>query len=108
MLSPRLSGTMRSMGFLLTAVATIAGGAGGVRAADRSGRVPWTTSRIAGAPEPPPPYAVEPAFPHLKFRFPVAMVPAPGTHRLFVGELQGRIVSFRDDPNCRQADLALD
>ncbi len=105
---PRLSGTLRSIGLVFTMAAAIAGGAGGGRAADRSARVPWTTSRIAGAPEPPPLYSVEPAFPHLKFRFPVALVPAPGTNRFFVGELQGRIVSFPVDPKCRQADLALD
>src|SRR5438094_650264 len=28
-------------------------------------RVPWTTSRVIGSPEPPPPYTTEPAFPKL-------------------------------------------
>src|SRR5947208_9351760 len=108
MLSPRLSGIVRSIGFVFTVAAAIVGGAGEGRAADRSSRVPWTTSRIAGAPEPPPPYTVEPAFPDLKFKFPVVLVPAPGTNRFFVGELQGRIVSFPDDPKSRKTDLALD
>src|SRR5579862_3088834 len=57
-------------------------------------RVPWTTSRIAGSPEPPPPYTVEPAFPKLTFEFPVVLVPEPGTNRLFLGELRGKISSF--------------
>src|SRR5262245_33734328 len=108
MLSPRLSGIMRPIGLVVMAAATIGVGAGGVRAADRPSRVPWTTSRIAGAAEPPPPYTVEPAFPHLKFKFPVVLVPAPGTNRFFVGELPGRIVSFPDDPKSRKTDLALD
>ena len=65
-------------------------------------RVPWTGSRFAGTPDPPPPYAVEPAFPQLKLEFPVVLVPAQGTGRLFVGELKGRIYSFPNDPDCRQ------
>ena len=71
------------------------------RAADLKRSVPWTGSKITGTPEPPPPYTVEPAFPHLKFAFPIALVPAKGTNRLFVGELKGRIVSFRNDPSCK-------
>ncbi len=78
------------------------------RAADLKRSVPWTGSKIAGTPEPPPPYTVELAFPHLKFEFPVVLVPAKGTNRLFVGELKGRIVSFRNDPSCANADLVFD
>ena len=41
-------------------------------------------------PDPPPPYAVAPAFPKLKFEFPVVLrPPVQGTSRLFVGELKG-------------------
>ena len=36
------------------------------------------------------------------------LVAAPGTSRLFLGELKGRIYSFPNDPACRKADLALD
>ena len=71
-------------------------------------RVPWTGSKFAGTPEPPPPYTVELAFPHLKFEFPVVLVPAKGTDRLFLGDLKGRIYSFPNDPGCKKADLALD
>ena len=71
-------------------------------------RVPWTGSRFAGTPDPPPPFAVTPAFPKLKFEFPVVLVPAQGTSRLFVGELKGRIYSFPNDPNCKKGDLAVD
>ena len=31
-------------------------------------RVPWTTSRLTGTPEPPPPYRIERAFPKLHFK----------------------------------------
>jgi uncharacterized repeat protein (TIGR03806 family) len=71
-------------------------------------RVPWTSSRIRGTPDPPPPFTVEPAFPHLRFEFPVVLIPAPGSDRLFVGDLNGRIWSFPADPSSRTADLALD
>jgi uncharacterized repeat protein (TIGR03806 family) len=92
----------------VTTAAAIAIGTGKIRAEGRSSRVPWTGSRIAGTPEPPPPYAAVPAFPHLKFKFPVVLVPAKGTDRLFVGELQGKIYSFANHPDCAKADLALD
>ena len=78
----------------------------GAVAADH--RVPWTSSKIAGTPDPPPPYTVEPAFPDLKFEFPVALVKAQGTRRLFLGDLRGRVYSFADDPGCKKADLALE
>ena len=74
----------------------------------RRPRVPWTGSRFAGTPDPPPPFTVAPAFPKLKFEFPVVLVPAQGTSRLFLGELKGRIYSFPNDPDCPTADLALD
>src|SRR5262249_21692821 len=64
--------------------------------------------KITGTPEPPPPYTVELAFPRLKFEFPVVLVRAPGTDRLFVGDLKGRIFSFPNDHGCKKADLALD
>jgi len=71
-------------------------------------RVPWTGSKIAGTPEPPPPYTVALAFPNLKFEFPVVLVRAKGTARLFLGDLRGRIFSFPNDPGCKKADLALE
>jgi hypothetical protein len=33
-------------------------------------RPAWTTSRVTGAPDPPPPYKVVRAFPNLKFTHP--------------------------------------
>ncbi len=71
-------------------------------------RSEWTTSRFAGTPDPPPPFATEPAFPALKFEHPVLLVAARGTGRLFVGELGGKIYSFPNDPNVKNADLAVD
>lgn len=71
-------------------------------------RAPWTTSRLAGTPDPPPPYTTEPAFPALKFEHPVLLASAPGTSRLFVGEQGGKVYSFPNDPAVARADLVLD
>ncbi len=78
------------------------------QAARPRARVPWTSSRFAGTPDPPPPFTVALAFPKLKFEFPVVLVPAQGTSRLFVGELKGRVYSFLDDPAEQTPRLALD
>lgn len=71
-------------------------------------RIPWTTSRITGSPEPPPPYRVERAFGNLQFKQPVILTNAPATDRLFVVEVAGRVLSFPNDQNGQQADLAID
>jgi putative heme-binding domain-containing protein len=59
-------------------------------------RVPWTTSRVIGTPEPPAPYTFKRAFPNLQFKQPVHMATGPGG-RMFVTERNGRVVSFMDD-----------
>ena len=71
-------------------------------------KIPWRGSTLKGSPDPPAPYTAELAFPHLKFNFPVVLVPAAGTNRLFLGELKGRIYSFPEDPACTKPDLVLD
>jgi uncharacterized repeat protein (TIGR03806 family) len=72
-------------------------------------RVPWTTSKVIGSPEPPPPYRTEPAFPKLpKFEEPLDLTYAPGTNRLFVAGRWGKIWSFVNDKNADKADLALE
>ena len=59
-------------------------------------RVPWTTSRITGTPEPPPPYRIARAFPKLSFKNPLLMVRNPGSGRFFIGEQAGKIYSKED------------
>src|SRR5262245_14923888 len=68
------------------------------RTAGLATRTPWTTSRLTGSPEPPPPYRIERAFPKLTFKNPLLMSSAPGTPRLFIGEHAGRIYSIPPDP----------
>lgn len=57
-------------------------------------RIPWTTSRVVGAPEPPPPYTIHRAFPALTFKEPLFIAAEPGTSRLWVVERGGRLLSF--------------
>jgi putative heme-binding domain-containing protein len=71
-------------------------------------RQPWTSSRITGSPEPPPPYKIERAFPALTFSRPIAMAPAGGSNRLFVIEHNSKIFSFPNDPAVDRADLFTD
>ena len=60
----------------------------------------WTTSKITGSPEPPPPLRAEPAFPKLTFKAPVALVPFPDGKRYVVVEEKGRLYTFPNDPAC--------
>ena len=71
-------------------------------------RIVWTTSRITGSPEPPPPVRAQRAFPALTFKKPVQLVPFPGHRRYALVEEEATIYSFRNDPACDKADLFLD
>ena len=70
-------------------------------------RAAWTSSRINGTPDPPPPYIVEPAF-DLTFEQPLDLAAMPGTDRLFVAEQKGRIHSFPNRADIQTTDLAID
>ena len=71
-------------------------------------RVAWSTSRMVGTPEPPSPYVLERVFPQLTFKNPVELLPVPGTDRMLVVEVDGRILSFSQSGNPVEADVALD
>jgi uncharacterized repeat protein (TIGR03806 family) len=71
-------------------------------------RIPWTTSRVIGSPEPPPPYRTEQAFPRLTFSEPLDLASAAGTDRLWVAERKGKVLSFVNRPDVERADVALD
>lgn len=47
-------------------------------------RIPLTTSRVIGSPDPPPPYRVRRVFPKLRLDFPVAVVRQPGSERFLL------------------------
>ncbi len=70
-------------------------------------RIPWTTSRVVGSPDPAPPYRAVNAFPNIKFHHPLLLVAAPGSERLFVAEEDGKLFSFRNSPDAK-AELFFD
>jgi glucose/arabinose dehydrogenase len=47
-------------------------------------RIPWNDSRVAGSPDPLPPYKVVRVFPKLSVKQPLVLTPEPGTNRLFI------------------------
>lgn len=71
-------------------------------------RQPWTTSRISGAPHPPAPFAIQPAFPHVSFKNPTCIEVMPDANRLLVTEIGGQIFTIVKDSQTQQADLAFD
>lgn len=83
-------------------------GASRVGAATPLEREVWTTSKIAGSPEPPLPYTTRRVFENLEFDFPTSLTQAPGTDRLYVTELGGMIYSFPNDKAAARADVFLD
>lgn len=78
------------------------------RAGAAAARVPWTTSRVAGTPEPPPPYDVQRIFPKLTFKNPLDIAFAPDSRRAFVVEQYGKIFTFPYDGKAQKADLLVD
>jgi putative heme-binding domain-containing protein len=72
-----------------------------------AGRTPWTTSRVVGSPEPPPPYKVVRVFANLKFDKPLLLARAPGSNRLFLGEQDAVLYSFVNQPDAK-AELFCD
>lgn len=71
-------------------------------------REAWTTSRIIGSPNPPPPYRAERTYAKLKFANPVVMTCPPRESRWYVAELRGKIFSFPMNPDVDHAELAID
>ncbi len=71
-------------------------------------RIPWTTSRITGSPDPPLPYTTERVFPAITFKNCLDIVSVPGSDRLFVAEQGGKIFSFPNRPDVEEADLVVD
>jgi uncharacterized repeat protein (TIGR03806 family) len=72
-------------------------------------RIPWTTSKVRGSPEPPSPFRTEIAFPKLKkFDEPLDLEKLPGTDRIVVVERYGRIFTLPTKRDIAQADLLLD
>lgn len=77
-------------------------------------RVPWTTSRVAGSPEPPLPYRAVRAFPKLKVPSPMGLARQPGTdyllllHQHWAWGGGGRILRIKDDDAVEKFEVFLD
>ncbi len=71
-------------------------------------RVPWTTSKVAGSPEPPPPYQLAPTYPKLTFDEPLELIAGPGRKTWLVAERKGKIYAFDADPATAEKKLVLD
>ena len=76
------------------------------KAADQ--RPPWTDSRVKGSPYPPPAFDVRPVFPEIPFQSPTSIEAMPGSSRLVITEIGGKIYSIDKKAAAPQKDLFLD
>jgi putative heme-binding domain-containing protein len=79
---------------------------GTLAAAER--RTAWSTSRVAGTPQAPEPYRIEPAFPALAFQKPTSVEELPGGQRMLVTEMSGKVYTFAKDRKVAGAEVVLD
>jgi len=88
-----------SLIFTLVMLAVIATAADTAALLGIEKRIPFTTSRLVGSPEPPLPYRAKRAFPKLDFKHPLYITHQPDTERMLVVEQAGRVLAFtnRDD-----------
>ena len=75
-------------------------------------RVPMTTSKVVGSPEPPLPYRAVRVYPDLKVAFPIAVVQQPGSDRiLFINQPRSygptAVQRMKDEPGCKESETLL-
>jgi len=75
---------------------------------ETSRRPAWTSSRMKGTPTPPAPYKAVAAFPGLQFQKPTSIEEIPGTKRILVTEMAGRVLSLEKRPDVGRAELMID
>jgi glucose/arabinose dehydrogenase len=68
-------------------------------------RVPFTTSRLVGSPDPPLPYRAKRAFPKLNFKHSLYITHQPGIERMLVVEQAERILAFTNRADAASADV---
>ena len=71
-------------------------------------RIPWTTSRIHGSPEPAQPFTAARIFPKLEFKDATEIVFDSVSKRWFLLERTGRMVSFPQHGDVAEVDLVVD
>jgi len=73
-------------------------------------RVPWTTSRVIGSPDPPLPYTVEKVLTDVQLKQPIHIAGEPGKDSLLVVEYgnSSRILRMDDDLSTKSAETVLE
>jgi uncharacterized repeat protein (TIGR03806 family) len=76
-------------------------------------RVPLTTSRVIGSPDPLPPYRIRKAYPKLQLDYPIAIEHQPGSNRMLVITEEWsygptRLQRFVDDPDVSELEQLFD
>ena len=76
-------------------------------------RVPLTTSKVVGSPEPPPPFRAVRRYPNLKINYPIAIAPLPGSDQLFfITQINSyantALRRMKDDPATSENEKLLD
>jgi len=76
-------------------------------------RIPWTTSRVVGSPDPPLPFVATQVFTNIKWEQPIYVEREPGTDNLIVIQKGGeentptRIVRVKDQPDVNEIEVLL-
>jgi uncharacterized repeat protein (TIGR03806 family) len=75
-------------------------------------RIPLTTSRVVGSPDPPPPYRVKRVYPNLKLSYPILVTHQPGSDRMLLitqnsSYAPTTIVRVKDDPSATETEKLL-
>lgn len=100
--------------FVVAAGACVCAAAAEEQAIGLQNRIPWTSSRLAGSPEPPLPYTVRPVFTAISWDRPIYAEREPGTNSLIVIEQGGerdrpsRLFRVPDDPSTSEKHLLLE
>lgn len=68
----------------------------------------WTTSRVIGSPDAPKPFSVQRVYPNLQFKQPVELMAVPGTNKMMILEVTGKLFTFDNDDACEKAELVVD
>ncbi len=77
-------------------------------------RLPLTTSKVLGLPEPPPPFRVRRTFAKIKLACPIGVTREPGSDRLILIHQHwpwggsGRLIGIQDDPNTDRMHVLLE
>ncbi|MFO0902144.1 MAG: PQQ-dependent sugar dehydrogenase [Pirellulales bacterium] len=98
--------TCRIGGCFLLTLAIVSGAS--TAAEPTAPRPAWTTSKVVGAPTPPEPYRIVPAYPRHEFTKPTSLEEIPGTKRMLVTEMSGAIFTFPKDAATAAVALAGD